>query len=135
MKVNFKILVAGLLMVLLLSACGAKSKGVSYTLKTNIQDGNMVIIGVGGDIDGQVSPTLTAKVGDTVNITLTSGDGVEHDISFPDFNATSARLNGQGSSVMLSFVADKSGTFTYSCTVPGHADAGMKGTFEVAPAQ
>jgi len=133
MKATIKLPVLGLLAAVLLSACGgAGPKKVSYTLLTTLKDGEMAMVGVGGDIDGVKSPTLHATVGETVEITLTSGDVVEHDISFPDFNALSERVMGQGSTATLIFVADKSGTFIYTCTIPGHADAGLKGTFVVS---
>jgi nitrite reductase (NO-forming) len=132
MKATIKTLIAGLLMALLLSACGGSAeKKVSYSLKTNLQDGKMVLVGVGGNINGVVSPTLSANVGDTVEITFINGDGIEHDLAFPDFNAHSGHVMGQDSRTTLRFVADKSGTFTYSCTIPGHIEAGMYGTFEV----
>jgi nitrite reductase (NO-forming) len=134
MKATIKTLIAGLLMVLLLSACGGSAANkVTYSLKSNLQDGKMVLVGVGGKIDGVVSPTLNANVGDTVEITFINGDGIEHDLAFPDFNANSGPIMGQGSNTTLSFVADKSGTFTYTCTIPGHIEAGMYGTFQVNP--
>ena len=58
---------------------------MEYTLTTGLVDGNMSFIGVGGGIDGVHNPTLSAHVGDTVKITLSGGEGVEHDITFPDF--------------------------------------------------
>ena len=92
----------------------------------------MAFIGVGGGIDGVQNPVLNASTGDTVKITLTSGDGTEHDISFPDFNATSEHVIGKGSSVTLSFLVDKGGSFAYFCTLPGHREAGMEGKFNVS---
>jgi nitrite reductase (NO-forming) len=134
MKATIKTLIAGLLMVLILSACGGSAeKKVTYSLKSNLQDGKMVLIGVGGKIDGVVSPTLNANVGDTVEITFINGDGIEHDLAISDFNAHSGHTMGLGSSTTLTFVADKSGTFTYTCTIPGHVEAGMYGTFQVDP--
>ncbi|MBI4730682.1 MAG: nitrite reductase, copper-containing [Chloroflexi bacterium] len=104
---------------------------VSYSLTTGLQDGKMVFIGVGGEIDGLTNPMLMANVGDVLEITLSSGEGAEHDISFPDFNATSARVSGTGSTT-LTFTASQGGEFAYFCTVPGHRQAGMEGIFQVA---
>jgi nitrite reductase (NO-forming) len=127
---------------MLISACGsaaqvpppvsANGKVVEYSLKSAMADGMMLFIGVGGGIDGVKNPTLSANVGDTIKLTLTSGDGVEHDIAFPDFNAASEHVVGQGSSTTLSFSVDKGGSFTYYCTLPGHRQAGMEGKFNVA---
>ena len=44
----------------------------------------MVFIGVGGAIDGQVDPVLTAAEGQTVQVTLINGEGAQHDVVFPD---------------------------------------------------
>src|SRR5919109_4225945 len=128
---------------ILLAACGGSAKSeipadaspdgkvVEYSLLTNMVDGQMAFFGVGGGIDGVKNPTLSANVGDLVKITLTSGDGVEHDVAFPDFNARSEHLAGKGSTVTMQFVPDRPGTFTYNCVVAGHKEAGMFGTFEV----
>jgi nitrite reductase (NO-forming) len=125
-----------LIAAVILAACAgpqnaSEGKIVEYALTTGMIDGKFVYIGVGGGIDGATNPTLSANVGDTVNITLTSGDGIEHDISFPDFNATSEHVVGQGSTVTLSFRVDKGGDFDYFCTLPGHREAGMEGKFSI----
>jgi nitrite reductase (NO-forming) len=107
-------------------------KVVEYTLESAMTDGKMLFTGVGGDIDDAVNPELSANVGDTVRVTLVSGEGVEHNVSFPDFNATSENVVGKGDSTTLEFTVDKGGSFTYICSVAGHKEAGMFGKFEVA---
>ncbi len=94
-------------------------------------DGQMTFVGVGGGIEGVHNPTLSANVGDTVRITLTGGDSVEHDVAFPDFNAQSEHITGKGSTSTFEFVADKPGSFHYNCLLAGHKEAGMIGNFEV----
>jgi len=42
------------------------------------------------------------------------------------------KLLATGKSVPLAVVFKKKGTYAYLCTVPGHAAAGMKGTFSVS---
>jgi nitrite reductase (NO-forming) len=129
-----------LIAAVILAACAgapqnaSEGKTVEYTLTTGMIDGKFVYIGVSGGIDGVSNPALSANVGDTVNITLTSGDGIEHDISLPGFNATSEHVVGQGASVTVSFKVDKGGEFDYFCTIPGHREAGMEGKFSVAGA-
>ena len=133
MNKSSKIISLVLMLGLVLSACANASKGktLKYALKTAIVDGKMAYIGVGGEIDGVENPTLNANTGDKVEVTLTSGDGTEHDISFPDFGATSEHVASQGQSVTVSFLVDKGGTFSYFCTLPGHREAGMEGKFSV----
>lgn len=144
MKNSYKLFALLLTVSVLLSACSsagsenpAKSNGlpegklVEYSLLSSMLDGQMAFVGVGGGIDGVKNPTLSANVGDMVRITLTGGDGVEHDVAFPDFNAQSDHITGKGSTSTFEFMADKPGTFTYSCLIAGHKEAGMLGKFEV----
>jgi nitrite reductase (NO-forming) len=62
-----------------------------------------------------------------------NGEGAEHDIVFPDFNARSPHIVGRGSSTTLVFRADRIGDFIYICDLPGHQLAGMLGQFVVTP--
>src|ERR1051325_5102283 len=138
MKLSFKLFSLLLVITVLLTACGGAAKNldpnaktVEYSLLTTMMNGQMAFQGVGGGIDGVMNPTLSANVGDTVKITVTAGDGVEHDVAFPDFNAQSEHVAGQGASSSFQFVADKPGTFKYNCLLAGHKEAGMVGTFIV----
>jgi len=138
MNKRLKIFYLIAMLALVLSACaGASSNEIAgrtlkYTLKTALIEGKMVYVGVGGGIDGVQNPTLIANTGDTIEITLMSGDGTEHDISFPDFGITSEHVLGQGSNVTITFLVDQGGTFAYFCTLAGHREAGMEGTFKVS---
>jgi nitrite reductase (NO-forming) len=122
-----------LLGAVLVAACSQASQPnkVEYSLKSAVQDGKMVFIGMGGDIDGQVNPTLKAEVGDIVTVKLMSGEGAEHNISFPDFNVDSLHVTGQGKTISVTFGIDKPGSFPYYCHLPGHQDAGMEGRLQV----
>ena len=59
------------------------------SLSTGIKDGKMVFL----DERGQANPTLKARVGDTVEITISSGEGAQHDIVFPALNVASAKFD------------------------------------------
>jgi nitrite reductase (NO-forming) len=109
--------------------------GLRYTLRTGIAEGRMVFIGVGGTIDGQVNPVLSAAEGQGVQVTLINGEGAEHDIVFADQEATahSAHITGKGASTNIAFRAGKAGDFIYFCSLPGHQLAGMQGQFLVTP--
>lgn len=147
MKISFKLFGLLLAVAVLISACAPANaipepgdedittvnagKVIEYALTSRLENGQMQYVGDGGDIDGEVNPTLTASTGDTVRVTLTSGEGVEHNISFPDFNVTSENVVGVGESTTIEFFVDKGGSLTYICSIPGHKEAGMAGQFEV----
>ncbi|MBT6645480.1 MAG: nitrite reductase, copper-containing [Euryarchaeota archaeon] len=100
---------------------------VSFTLRAE----NMQFIGVGGEIDGQVNPTLTVENGDIVTITLVMGEVNLHDVAFEGYNAATAQLTAEGSEDTITFTASEEGTFAYYCTVAGHRAGGMEGAFVV----
>ncbi len=145
MKNFYKLFVLLVTLSVLVSACSGSAKNenpasdlqlpegklVEYSLLSTMADGQMAFFGMGGAIDGVKNPTLSANVGDTVRVTLTGGDAVEHDIAFPDFNAQSEHISGKGSTSTFEFLVDKPGSFTYSCLLAGHKEAGMIGKFEV----
>jgi nitrite reductase (NO-forming) len=144
MKISFKLFSLLMVVAVLVSACASATKTesnspastgtgrtVEYSLMSAMTDGQMAFMGMGGGIDGIKNPTLSANVGDTVRVTITAGDSVEHDVAFPDFNAQSKHIAGQGNSDTFEFVADKPGTFKYNCLLAGHKEAGMVGSFVV----
>ncbi len=73
--------------------------------------------------------TITVNRGDVVKLLITSADTV-HGFSLPEFNLS---LNIEsGKTVVAEFVADKSGTFTFSCSVfCGAGHGAMRGTLIV----
>ena len=91
---------------------------VRYTLRSGIAEGRMVYLGVGGAIDGQVNPVLSAAEGQVVQITLINGEGAEHDIVFPDQNASSPRITGRGASTTMVFRASAPATSPISAACP-----------------
>ncbi|WP_246485532.1 copper-containing nitrite reductase [Aminobacter carboxidus] len=118
------------------SAAGAAAS-VSYhnpttfTLKTGIATGRMVYIGVGGDINGQVNPTLMVHEGELVQINLINGEGAEHDVVIDQYGARSSIVVGKNASSTFSFTAGKVGEFAYFCSIAGHRQAGMEGLIQV----
>ncbi len=112
-----------------------EARVVEYTLRTVIgQTPPMAYIGVGGKIDGQINPQLTANVGDTVRITLINGDPVLHNLRIDEFAAATADLLTQDQQETIEFVVDRPGEFVYHCSIPGHHEVGMFGTFTVTGA-
>lgn len=105
----------------------------SFTLRTGIAEGRMVYLGVGGDIDGKVNPTLMVHEGETVQVNLINGEGAEHDIVVDQYGVRSDHVIGKNASSTFSFTASKVGEFAYFCSLPGHREAGMEGLIQVVP--
>ena len=110
------------------------SSSLEFNLQTSLVGGRMVYLGVGGDIEGVVNPDLIVPGDVTVRVNLSNGDGIPHDLSFPDFNATSALVTSMGKTTTMSFdvKADQIGTYAYFCTQPGHRQAGQEGQLIVS---
>jgi nitrite reductase (NO-forming) len=104
---------------------------VRFRLRTELAEGKMAFVGVGGDIEGVVNPTLRVAEGDVVQVGLINGDGVEHDLMFPEFKAATDRVNRKGASSVTVFRAGQAGEFAYFCSLPGHRQAGMEGKIVV----
>ena len=104
---------------------------VTFSMRTEILNGQMVFVGNAGTIKDEVNPDLRVAEGAVVAITITNNDGAMHDIAVPEFNAQSDQLVGVGSATTIVFRASKSGTFEYICTIPGHKLAGMAGNLIV----
>lgn len=105
---------------------------ITYTLRTSFSAGAIGFIGVGGEIDGVLNPELQASEGDIVEITLVNGDGIEHDITLPEFDVMAEHVGAVGETSTLRFRAARSGTFAYECAIVGHREAGMHGEIVVA---
>jgi nitrite reductase (NO-forming) len=104
---------------------------VTFTLRTDVAEGKLVFIGVGGEIDGVANPQLHVEPNSVVQITLVNGDGAQHDWAVPELNAKTELITGQGASSTTVFRVGKDGEYTYLCTVPGHQAAGMEGMLHV----
>lgn len=104
---------------------------VSYTLTTGTSGHNLVFIGVGGEIDGAINPTLVAEPGDIVEITLVNAEAVQHNLQIDEFGVDTGFLTSQGEEQTIKFLVESEGSFTYYCVVPGHQAAGMQGMLQV----
>ena len=79
------------------------------------------------DFKFKLSKTSVAK-GTTVTFTVENTSSIEHNFKI-DGKVTPMIKGGKSAKLVVAFT--KAGKFPYSCTVPGHAAAGMKGTFTV----
>jgi len=76
--------------------------------------------------------TLTATVGQTMNVTLDNTGVLEHNFVIDEFSVRLGPIQG-GQESSGSFTPDAAGSYTYYCDVPGHREAGMVGTLTVNP--
>jgi plastocyanin len=121
-KINRLFLLTALLAVLaaLLVACGGGSsapQALAVTLHAK-------------DIAFDVT-TLTAKAGQTVNVTYINDGALDH--TFKIDNVVEEQKIAAGATTTFSFTAPAAGTYTYYCNVAGHKEAGMVGTLTVTP--
>ena len=119
----------------ILAACTGVGGEVStrkYVLTTGFEDGNLVFLGVGGDINGMVNPTLHANPGETITVVLVNSGEGEHDISFPELKIKTKRVKANGESVSVSFtVPTEEGSLEYYDSVANHAEIGLVGVLQV----
>lgn len=73
---------------------------------------------------------ITVKQGEEVTVTFKNTGKYPHNFTISDLNVQSDTIQ-PGEQTTVTFTPDKTGSFTYICTVPGHADKGMKGTLTV----
>ena len=102
---------------------------VEFTLRTIAENGKLLFVGVGGDIDGILNPDLLVPRGAVVRIVLINGDSMPHDLFLPDFDAKTEYVKKIGEQTEIVFeVSDmQPGSYVYYCTVPGHRQAGQEG--------
>lgn len=108
----------------------ARPTQVEFTLLTKFEVGRMLFVGVGGDIEGIVSPDLVVSPGTVVRVILVNGDGIAHDVFFPDFDAQSEVIGRKEETTEVTFTVPEEyaeGTYVYYCTRPGHREAGQEG--------
>jgi plastocyanin len=74
---------------------------------------------------GYSETEIRVKEGDTVTINLTNSGGY-HDWVIDEFNAATAKIR-QGETTSVTFVADKTGTFEFYCSIGNHRAEGMVG--------
>lgn len=74
--------------------------------------------------------TITLKQGQEVKLTFKNTGKFPHNFVVADLNVKTKTIQS-GEEDTVTFTPDKTGSFTYDCVVPGHADKGMTGTLTV----
>jgi plastocyanin len=114
------------------SASGSSNKATTIPANTGGAS-SATTLSIAADPTGQLKfdkSSLTAKEG-TLTITFTNQASVGHNFTIEqNGKALAATPTFQGGSKTLK-VGLRPGTYTFLCTVPGHAAAGMKGTLTI----
>lgn len=119
-------------MALLLAACGGGD------------DGPVALSFEGSDTFQFTPSSASVSAGDEVEVTLTNAGALEHSWVLVSGDADAATVTeadainnastgtvAGGETGSVTFTAPDAGTYQFVCTVPGHAAAGMVGTFTV----
>jgi len=72
---------------------------------------------------------ITVKEGQDIRLVVTNTESIRHTFTLREFDID-VSLAGKEIK-FIDFIADKSGTFDFFCTVTGHRPAGMEGSLEV----
>lgn len=135
MKPYLKFAVLLVLIGIFAAACAsADFRPVSkeYILTTDLRNGKLVYLGVSDEINGVENPTLSAKPGDRITVTLINGGEGSHDVSFPEVKASTKVVTKKGETASVTFtVPNVHGEMEYYDSVGNHAKLGMRGKLVV----
>ena len=129
--------IAGMLLVLLafFAACTPKTPPVStteYILTIGMEEGKFVFLGVGGKINGQINPPLTARPGETITITLVNAGEGEHALAITGTNVRSKTISRRGELTSVTLTVPQQETqLEYYDPVGNHAESGLRGKLMV----
>ena len=123
----------GLAMVamLLLSACSGGA-AASTTPNASGPDGaQQVTLTVGNSMSFDPA-AISVTAGRPVELMLRNTGQMPHDLTLSDGVAQPVKITANGDQTASgSFTIDKPGNYTFECSMPGHAAAGMRGTITV----
>lgn len=77
--------------------------------------------------------SITVPAGTRVTLRIQNATGQEHELELDAFDVEAEGIK-PGATATLTFVADRPGSYEYACHLPGHYEAGMKGTLIIQPA-
>lgn len=123
--------------ILVLTACLPTADvpvNTEYVLTTDMRGGEFVFVGVNGDINGVVNPSLRAEPGERITVVLVNSGWGKHDIVFPELNVRSDRIEKQGETTSVTFtVPAKDASLEYYDS--NHKRLGMRGVLLVGNVQ
>ena len=80
------------------------------------------------EINDESNPTIRLKQGETIEIRFVNDGNTVHDFTIEELDITDeTTFLEPGEEVTITIKSEKTGTFTYFCSQPGHKDLGMFG--------
>lgn len=118
--------------VIVTSACGsttAASSNAPSTAATQAADGSQqVTLVVGSGMDFSPS-SISVHAGEPVELTLQNTGDQPHDFTLGSGAEQPVKITTEGGQTASStFTIDQPGTYSFDCSMPGHALLGMRGT-------
>jgi nitrite reductase (NO-forming) len=76
--------------------------------------------------------SVVVRAGQPVELTLRNGGSIPHDFALAEGVSGPVKIEAQGGQTASgTFLIDSPGTYSFVCSVPGHAAAGMRGSITV----
>lgn len=94
-------------------------------------DGTFAFVGGNGPIKNDKNPELTIKKGKKVTVWLNNKTGVAHNFVIAPLNVKTPVIRTKQTVAKITFTPQKTGKFTYHCSVANHKQTGMAGTITV----
>ncbi|HEU4893802.1 MAG TPA: PVC-type heme-binding CxxCH protein [Vicinamibacterales bacterium] len=129
-RTRVAVLVAAVLLACLRAAPAGQSAQTGVDREYVLSASMLGYLGTIGEIEGVRNPTLWARTGETVRITIVNGEMMVHDLVLEKLGVKSLQILDKGATASITFKATQSDT--YFCSVPGHRQAGMVGRLEVS---
>jgi uncharacterized cupredoxin-like copper-binding protein len=130
MKLTFKLIGAALLPLLVACAPASTSSPATTSGAASATAQQFTVTAM--DTMKFDPPTLSARAGQPIQVTLKNSGQLAHDFDITDGVAQPVKITAApGQTASATFTIDKPGSYTYVCSQPGHQEAGMKGTLNV----
>jgi plastocyanin len=123
----------GLLVIVLIGTLTAACAGASAAAPSGGKRASSALAVEVKATDMRFEPTtVTVKSGTPVRLTLTNDGALDHDWVVDNVDGRKVQVDAKSkASATVEFTPAASGTYEFYCSVPGHREAGMKGTLVV----
>ena len=113
----------------LVTACAGGTSARTSAVAVVGSDGTQrVTVNVGNNMSFDPA-NVTVKAGQPVEVTLVNQGGMPHDFTLSDGVDQPVKITATaGESSTAMFTIARAGNYGFTCSMPGHAMAGMKGT-------